>query len=81
MLSTRKRRRGKQEIRMINKREKLQYAYVFALDLVTLFASVLLAWLITDGLLGRIVPYDISDWVQTICLVVVAFIMTFFFFN
>ena len=66
---------------MINKREKLQYAYVFALDLVTLFASVLLAWLITDGLLGRIVPYDISDWVQTICLVVVAFIMTFFFFN
>lgn len=81
MLSARKRRRGKQEIRMINKREKLQYAYVFALDLVTLFASVLLAWLITDGLLGRIVPYDISDWVQTICLVVVAFIMTFFFFN
>lgn len=66
---------------MINKREKLQYAYVFTLDLVTLFASVLLAWLITDGLLGRIVPYDISDWVQTICLVVVAFIMTFFFFN
>lgn len=81
MLFARKGRRGKQEIRMINKREKLQYAYVFALDLVTLFASVLLAWLITDGLLGRIVPYDISDWVQTICLVVVAFIMTFFFFN
>ena len=51
MLSTRKRRRGKQEIRMINKREKLQYAYVFALDLVTLFASVLLAWLITE--IGR----------------------------
>ena len=66
---------------MINKREKLQYAYVFTLDLVTLFISVLLAWLITDGLLGRIVPYSISDWVQTICLVVVAFIMTFFFFN
>lgn len=66
---------------MINKREKLQYAYVFTLDLVTLFISVLLAWLITDGLLGRIVPYSIGDWVQTICLVVVAFIMTFFFFN
>ena len=49
---------------MINKREKLQYAYVFALDLVTLFLSVLLAWLITDGLLGRIVPYSISDWVR-----------------
>ena len=41
---------------MINKREKLQYAYVFALDLLTLGVSVLLAWLITDGLLGRIVP-------------------------
>ena len=66
---------------MINKREKLQYAYVFALDLLMLFVSVLLAWLITDGLLGRIVPYSASDWVQTICLVVVAFFMTFFFFN
>ena len=66
---------------MINKREKLQYAYVFVLDLATLAVSVLLAWLITDGLLGRIVPYDISDWVQTLCLVVVAFVVTFFFFN
>lgn len=66
---------------MINKREKLQYAYVFLLDLVTLALSVLLAWLITDGLLGRIVPYDISDWIQTLCLVLVAFLMTFFFFN
>lgn len=66
---------------MINKREKLQYAYVFALDLVTLLISVLLAWLITDGLLGRIVPYSTSDWVQTICLLVVAFVMAFFFFN
>lgn len=66
---------------MINKREKLQYAYVFALDLLTLGVSVLLAWLITDGLLGRIVPYSAGDWVQTLCLVAVAFIMTFFFFN
>ncbi|MFR3226614.1 MAG: sugar transferase [Blautia massiliensis (ex Durand et al. 2017)] len=66
---------------MINKREKLQYAYVFMLDLVTLAVSVLTAWLITDGLLGRIVPYSISDWIQTLCLVVVAFFITFFFFN
>ena len=66
---------------MINKREKLQYAYVFALDLLTLGVSVLLAWLVTDGLLGRIVPYSAGDWVQTLCLVAVAFIMTFFFFD
>ena len=58
---------------MINKREKLQYAYVFALDLLMLFVSVLLAWLITDGLMGLIVPYSTGDWVQTICLVVLAF--------
>lgn len=66
---------------MINKREKLQYAYVFALDLLTLVVSVLLAWLITDGLLGRIVPYSVTDWIQTLCLLAVAFIMTFFLFD
>lgn len=66
---------------MINKREKLQYAYVLMVDLVTLLLSVLLAWLITDGVFGLIVPYSQFDWIQTICLVVVAFIMTFFFFN
>ena len=66
---------------MINKREKLQYAYVFALDLVTLVVGVLLAWLITDGLLGRIVPYSVADWVQTLCLLAIAFIMTFLFFD
>ncbi len=66
---------------MINRREKLQYAYVFLVDLVALLLSVLLAWLITDGLMGLIVPYSTGDWVQTICLVVLAFMITFLLFT
>ena len=41
---------------MINKREKLQYAYVFALDLLMLFVSVLLAWLINRRIVGTYRP-------------------------
>lgn len=75
----RERRRRMEKIPMITKREKLQYAYVFVLDIATLALSVIVAWLITDGLLGRIVPYEIGDWLQTICLLLVAFLMTFVF--
>ena len=42
--------------RMITKREKLQYIYVFLTDLVVLLLSTLLAWLVTDGLLKQLVP-------------------------
>lgn len=69
------------KVYMTTKREKLQYVYTFILDAITLAVSVILAWLITDGLLGRIVPYSISDWLQTICLLMVAFVMTFVFFT
>ena len=41
---------------MTSKREKLQYAYVFFADLLTMAVSVLLAWLITDGLFGVLIP-------------------------
>ncbi len=66
---------------MINKREKLQYAYVFVLDLAMLVLSMLLAWLITDALFGLITPYSARDWAQTLCLLAVAFVMVFFFFD
>ena len=47
---------------MTSKREKLQYAYVFFADLLTMAVSVLLAWLITDGLFGVLIPYTSTDW-------------------
>ena len=43
--------------------------------------SVLLAWLITDGLFGVLIPYTSTDWLQTLCLLFVAFVVTFFFFD
>ena len=51
---------------MTSKREKLQYAYVFFADLLTMAVSVLLAWLITDGLFGVLIPYTSTDWLQTL---------------
>lgn len=64
-----------------SKREKLQYAYVFITDLLTLTVSIVLAWLITDGLLNVIVPYEPQDWMQTISLVFLSFVATFFCFD
>ena len=66
---------------MTSKREKLQYAYVFFADLLTMAVSELLAWLITDGLFGVLIPYTSTDWLQTLCLLFVAFVVTFFFFD
>ena len=51
---------------MTSKREKLQYAYVFFADLLTMAVSVLLAWLITDGLFGVLIPYTSTDWLQPV---------------
>ena len=36
-------------------------------DRLTMAVSVLLAWLITDGLFGVLIPYTSTDWLQT-CL-------------
>ena len=66
---------------VITKREKMQYAYVFLTDLLALAVSVLLSWLITDGLFNVLVPYTARDWMQTLCTLVLAFIVTFFCFD
>ena len=39
---------------VITKREKMQYAYVFLTDLLALAVSILLSWLITDGLFNAV---------------------------
>lgn len=66
---------------VITKREKMQYAYVFLADLLALAVSVLLSWLITDGLFNVLVPYTARDWMQTLCTLALAFIVTFFCFD
>lgn len=66
---------------MINNREKLQYVYVLVLDLLVLILSVGFAWLITDALLGRIVAYSTQDWIQTLCLLFIAFAVAFLCFD
>ena len=69
------------ELRVITKREKMQYAYVFLTDLLALAVSILLSWLITDGLFNVLVPYTARDWMQTLCALVLAFVATFFCFD
>lgn len=66
---------------VITKREKMQYAYVFLADLLALAVSVLLSWLITDGVFNVLVPYTARDWMQTLCTLALAFIVTFFCFD
>ena len=66
---------------VITKREKMQYAYVFLTDLLALAVSILLSWLITDGLFNVLVPYTARDWMQTLCTLALAFIVTFFCFD
>ena len=66
---------------VITKREKMQYAYVFLTDLLALTVSVLLSWLITDGVFNVLVPYTARDWMQTLCTLALAFIVTFFCFD
>ena len=69
------------ELHVITKREKMQYAYVFLTDLLALAVSILLSWLITDGLFNVLVPYTARDWMQTLCALALAFIATFFCFD
>ena len=66
---------------MINKREKLQYAYVFCADLLTLAVSTLLAVLITDNVFRKLVDYTQFDWIQALCLLLLSFMLTFICFD
>lgn len=66
---------------MISKREKLQYAYVFVTDLLTLILSVVLVHVLVGRMWVRILPYDLSDWIQTITLLTIAFVVSFLSFD
>ena len=66
---------------MTSKREKLQYAYVFLTDFVTTGISVVLAWLITDNVFNKLQDYATFDWIQALCLLLLAFVLTFLCFD
>ena len=66
---------------MTSKREKLQYAYVFMTDLLVILLSTLLSWVITDPLFNKLIDYTPFDWVQAICLLLFAFVLTFLCFD
>ena len=66
----------------MNKREKLQFIYVFFTDLITVAVSCALAWGLFGVLLGRAAHlFDQQDLLQFVALLFVAYLLTFFFFD
>lgn len=61
----------------MEKREKIQYSLVFLSDLVSIFISTLLAWLLLDGGLGVIPLYERGEQLQFLALLGAAFFCAF----
>lgn len=61
----------------MEKREKLQYTMVFAVDLFSLVVSTITAWLILDRGFGVILEYSGEDILQFILILVLAFLLVF----
>lgn len=47
---------------MITKREKLQYGYLFLIDLLSLALSIGLAWGLTAGVLHKMGDFQLTIW-------------------
>lgn len=61
----------------MEKREKLQYAMVFAVDLLALMISTSAAWLVLDRGLGVILKYSGEDIFQFVLILLLAFLLVF----
>ena len=61
----------------MEKRDKLQYAMVFAVDLLSLILSTAAAWLLLDGVLGVILQYSGEDILQFVLILLLAFLLVF----
>lgn len=61
----------------MEKREKLQYAMVFAVDLLSLAVSTTAAWLFLDRVLGVILKYSGEDILQFVLILLLAFLLVF----
>lgn len=66
---------------MITKREKLQYGYLFLIDLLSLVLSIGLAWGLTAGVLHKMGEFQLDDLVEACFLLLLAYILTFFTFD
>lgn len=66
---------------MMTRREKLQYLYVFAVNLIALAISMLLGWLLVDGVLHRMPAFRSVDIRFAFSLLLLAFLITFFTFD
>ena len=67
--------------KMITKREKLQYTYVFFADLVSVLLSTGLSWFIVDIVLGKIERFGTDDMVLAVCLILTSFLCAFLAFD
>ena len=65
----------------MDKREKIQFILVFAVDSVSLFISCLLSWLVLDHLLNVLLVYEGGEIFQFFFLLALAFLITFLGFN
>lgn len=66
---------------MITKREKLQYGYLFLIDLLSLALSIGLAWGLTAGVLHKMGDFQLDDLVEACFLLLLAYVLTFFTFD
>ncbi len=66
---------------MITKREKLQYGYLFAADLLSLAVSIGLAWLVTDSLLGKMGQFSSEQMAEGFLLLLLAYLIAFLSFD
>ena len=57
---------------MITKREKLQYGYLFLIDLLSLALSIGLAWGLTAGVLHKMGDFQLDDLVEACFLLLLA---------
>lgn len=66
---------------MTAQREKLQYVYVFLADLLSLGLSTAIGWWIIDNLLEKLGDYQPQDLAMAVCMLLLAYIITFLVFD
>ena len=57
---------------MKSQREKLQYIYVFCVDLIALALSMVIGWGVIDNLMGKMGAYQPQDSALGMCMLVLA---------
>lgn len=66
---------------MVTKREKLQYGYLFLTDLLSLAISIVLAWVVTAGVLHKMGDFQTDQLLEACFLLFLAYLLTFLTFD